>query len=80
MARCEQEPRSGAVSSVGVRTGQRKDQQRAKGGREIQGREIQEKCSFFAAILGDSGKCLIRLDSEAGGYEAQPKKSPVSHC
>lgn len=37
--RCEQKPRSGAVSSVEVETGQRKDQQRAKGGREIPGKK-----------------------------------------
>lgn len=71
--RYAQGPRGGAASSVGVQTGQREDQQRAEGGGEIPMR-VQEKSPFFAASLRHSGKCVIKLDSGAGCYEAQPKK------
>lgn len=44
VVRYEQGPRGGAVSSVGVKTGQRKGHQRAKGGGEILV-SVQEKSS-----------------------------------
>lgn len=40
--------------------------------------KAQGKASFLAAGLRESGKCAIRLDSRVGGYEAKPKRRPIT--
>lgn len=42
--------------------------------------KVQKKSSFFATSLRESGICVVRLDSRAGGYEAKPKRKPCSSC